>query len=131
MKGFVFIGILSIILGALLMFGSGYTIQKPTPVTVVNKLIVAGGYKSSGRTEMVFKTEDGYLFDAPVSATAYTVCEVGEKYIMNLSPMQIRQTFWNNLLCFFGPVLLLSVGVAALIISFGFWVAGLLLPTGD
>lgn len=105
----LFIGTVACLVFAWMLLHAGYTTQKDTPVTVINKLIVSGS--RSGHMEMVLRLDDGTVFDTPVSASTYTMCDVGQRYVMQFTPMDIRQTMTQNLLYFFLPVVLLSFGL--------------------
>lgn len=61
---------------------------------------------------LVLRSEEGERFSVSVGPATYTGVEVGGRVSMSLRPFDVRQTFWQNLLLFFGPVLVASVTFA-------------------
>lgn len=61
----------------------------PYNLTVVNKLMIPQG-KGSTTLAMVFKSEDGHIFDKSVSVTTYAQYNNGDKVVLNLSKNEFK-----------------------------------------
>ncbi|BBC78137.1 Hypothetical protein KNT65_gp089 [Escherichia phage EcS1] len=59
----------------------------------------------------VFKTEDNVYFDLRLKPSTYSQLKVGEKVVFDLRPMDIKQTPMENLIWFFGGVILWSISI--------------------
>lgn len=104
--------------GVMLNMSSDYMQYKPTRLTVLEKYIQPGGYKSSGSPVMVLKTEDGRIFDRHVSYATHYRFAKGDRIVMDLRRMDLQQSAHENALYFFAPVILWSFG-GALFLVFG------------
>lgn len=91
---------------------------KDYPVTFVDKYTRQRCYKGSchDQYEGLFKTEDGYVFDRPISSYMYRQMHLGEKFPLKLRPLDIRQTSWDNAVWFIMPVFVY-------VITFVMWLA--------
>lgn len=70
----------------------------------------------------VMKTEDGIIFDRRVSAAFFSQTQKGDKIVLSLRPFDIKQTFRDNLIFFFGAVVIQAAsGVVSLFALIGFF----------
>lgn len=84
-KYFLVLSVAMIFCGGYLLLNNSYIEEHPTNVTVVDKIIVPGGYKYSGKLTMVVQLEDGRYYDTPVSTTTFALFNKGDKLTFMLS----------------------------------------------
>ena len=99
------------------LLNSDYMHSQPYDVLVTDKMVVAGS-KGRGQPYAVYKLDDGYVFDEPVSVATYSQLTVGQRYTMSFRPMDIKQTPIENLLYFFLPCILASVLIVSAFFGF-------------
>lgn len=90
------------------LLDSDYMREQPYNVLVTDKMVLAGS-KGMAHPYVVFKLDDGYVFDKPVAVATYSQLKVGQRYTMSFRPMDIQQTPFENLFFFFLPVILTSI----------------------
>lgn len=63
------------------------------------------------RTEFiaVLKTDDGILFDRRISPTLFSQIHKGDKIVLELRPIDIKQTPRDNLIWFFGYIVFVTI----------------------
>lgn len=117
-KVLILVGVLLMLGSILLHNSSDYMHKKEVPVTFIDKRLDQSCHKSRCRDYMVglFKTERGVYFERPISFYMYSQMHLGEKFNLNIRRMDIKQTGWENIVFFFGPVILFSFGVTCLVI---------------
>lgn len=109
----------SIIIAAILMLGwSTYVFKNNTymeyrnvPVTFVDRWASESCHKGSCRDRLLglFKTDDGVFFERHISLYMFRQMRLGERFDLHLRQMDIKQTERDNVLWFFGPVLVYIV----------------------
>lgn len=109
--------ILMVISAHVLHVTGDYMVFKPMTLTVMEKYPPPVRYKGSSNPIMVFKTEDGRLFDQEVSYTTSYRFNVNDRLILELREFDIKQTVGKNVLYFFLPLIFTVVGVIGLIMS--------------
>lgn len=104
-----------------------YMETKVIPVEVVE--LISG--QSTGKYSKlefiaVYKDEQGRVFDRHVSPSFYTLLNKGDTIAIEIREMDIKQTTKDNLIWFFGTVLLVSIGITGFITCIVFGVACLI-----
>lgn len=94
-----------------------YMETKVVPVEVVE--LISG--QSTGKYSKlefiaVYKDEQGRLFDRHVSPSFYTLLNKGDTIAIEIREMDIQQTTRDNLIWFFGTVLIFAIGIMGFII---------------
>ncbi|WPK35868.1 thioredoxin [Escherichia phage AV117] len=93
-----------------------YMETKVIPVEVVE--LISG--QSTGKYSKlefiaVYKDEQGRVFDRHVSPSFYTLLNKGDTIAIEIREMDIKQTTKDNLIWFFGTVLLVSICITGFI----------------
>ena len=104
-----------------------YMETKVIPVEVVE--LISG--QSTGKYSKlefiaVYKDEQGRVFDRRVSPSFYTLLNKGDTIAIEIREMDIKQTTKDNLIWFFGTVLLVSICITGFITCIVFGVAYLI-----
>ena len=104
-----------------------YMETKVIPVEVVE--LISG--QSTGKYSKlefiaVYKDEQGRVFDRHVSPSFYTLLNKGDTIAIEIREMDIKQTTKDNLIWFFGTVLLVSICITGFITCIVFGVAYLI-----
>lgn len=104
-----------------------YMETKVIPVEVVE--LISG--QSTGKYSKlefiaVYKDEQGRVFDRHVSPSFYTLLNKGDTIAIEIREMDIKQTTKDNLIWFFGTVLMFSIGITGFITCIVFGVAYLI-----
>lgn len=87
-----------------------YLNTRPYEVEVVEKYKgVSDGKHAKMEFIGVYRTTDGMVFDRYLSAATYFQTAVGDKFTMDLKPMDIKQSTKENLVFFFGHVILMAI----------------------
>ena len=112
-----------LVAGAMLLFAfvafkatGDYNYSKPMTLTVVAEYHEPGGYRRYGGPVMVLRTEDGRVFDRRVSYSTITLYKPGDRIVMNLRRLDIRQSGTENLLNFL-MVVFASFGISAVLMA--------------
>ncbi|EPZ4757104.1 hypothetical protein ACXN21_001577 [Escherichia coli] len=74
----------------------------------------------------VYKDEQGRVFDRRVSPSFYTLLNKGDTIAIEIREMDIKQTTKDNLIWFFGTVLLVSICITGFITCIVFGIAYLI-----
>lgn len=114
---------LFIVLGVLsyMTLGSYYMTHTNMSVTVLDKLQSGGKHSdfyvvyrlNEPLVGAGVSVPEGYVFDQIVSAATYSRVMINNDYTINTRPFDVRQTAMMNVLCFFGGVVSLTLGLAA------------------
>ncbi len=104
-----------------------YMETKVIPVEVVE--LISG--QSTGKYSKlefiaVYKDEQGRVFDRHVSPSFYTLLNKGDTIAIEIREMDIKQTTKDNLIWFFGTVLLVSICITGFITCIVFGIAYLI-----
>ncbi|EHH5496264.1 hypothetical protein J7D59_002200 [Escherichia coli] len=104
-----------------------YMETKVIPVEVVE--LISG--QSTGKYSKlefiaVYKDEQGRVFDRRVSPSFYTLLNKGDTIAIEIREMDIKQTTKDNLIWFFGTVLLVSICITGFITCIVFGIAYLI-----
>lgn len=104
-----------------------YMETKVIPVEVVE--LISG--QSTGKYSKlefiaVYKDEQGRVFDRRVSPSFYTLLNKGDTIAIEIREMDIKQTTKDNLIWFFGTVLLVSICSTGFITCIVFGIAYLI-----
>lgn len=83
-------------------------------VTLIDKLEISG--TKQGKLYAVYKLKDGFVFDREISATDYSQMQIGQVYMIQIRPFDIKQTGTENLLYFFMPVILVSITLTYIVL---------------
>lgn len=86
-----------------------YMHYKDYDVTVVNTLTGTQGKGSSLSFIAVYELNDGYRFSEYISPEMYSSIEKGDNITVSLRPFDVKQTWFDNIIWFFGMVLVQSV----------------------
>lgn len=86
-----------------------YMHYKNYDVTVVNTLTGTQGKGSSLSFIAVYELKDGYRFSEYISPEMYSSIEKGDNITVSLRPFDVKQTLFDNIIWFFGMVLVQSV----------------------
>ncbi len=95
---------------------------KDYDVTVVNTLAGTQGKGSSLSFIAVYELNDGYRFSEYISPEMYSSIEKGDNITVSLRPFDVKQTLFDNIVWFFGMVLVQSVCGAYIVFSIIFCV---------
>lgn len=95
---------------------------KDYDVTVVNTLTGTQGKGSSLSFIAVYELNDGYRFSEYISPEMYSSIEKGDNITVSLRPFDVKQTLFDNIVWFFGMVLVQSVCGAYIVFSIIFCV---------
>ena len=95
---------------------------KDYDVTVVNTFTGTQGKGSSLSFIAVYELEDGYRFSEYISPEMYSSIEKGDNITVSLRPFDVKQTLFDNIVWFFGMVLVQSVCGAYIVFSIIFCV---------
>lgn len=104
--------------------GNDYLREKWVDVTLLQEYEHESHHKSSTRVNPVFVLEldNGYIFDIPVSySTAYKY-KVGDRFKMYLSNMDIKQTYFDNTIFFFGYIIVFALMISHIIATIGMFI---------
>ncbi|URQ05281.1 hypothetical protein [Escherichia phage vB_EcoM_SCS4] len=101
-----------------------YMHYKDYDVTVVNTLAGTQGKGSSLSFIAVYELNDGYRFSEYISPEMYSSIEKGDNITVSLRPFDVKQTLFDNIVWFFGMVLVQSVCGAYIVFSIIFCVFG-------
>lgn len=115
-----FLGLL--LLNAALWLNNPYTTGKDYELTLVSKTLMAGRHSSTPYG--LFKMQSGETFTTPISIKTYMSVEPGQRAVLSLRPFDVKQTFWQNLLLLFVPVVFSSVSVVVLIFGIATKISG-------
>lgn len=99
-----------------------YMHYKDYDVTVVNTLAGTQGKGSSLSFIAVYELNDGYRFSEYISPEMYSSIEKGDNITVSLRPFDVKQTLFDNIVWFFGMVLVQSVCGAYIVFSIIFCV---------
>ncbi|EDB5153638.1 hypothetical protein A9J68_09595 [Salmonella enterica subsp. enterica serovar Braenderup] len=99
-----------------------YMHYKDYDVTVVNTLTGTQGKGSSLSFIAVYELNDGYRFSEYISPEMYSSIEKGDNITVSLRPFDVKQTLFDNIVWFFGMVLVQSVCCAYIVFSIIFCV---------
>lgn len=101
-----------------------YMTYQDVPVEYVKRYITQSCHKSqcTDRYEGLFKRlSDGYIFDRSITPSMYHTYPAGSRYDMRIRPIDIKQTGRDNILRFFGSLIVYIVtfmtGVVAVLTS--------------
>ncbi|AWM12088.1 hypothetical protein KMC17_gp087 [Escherichia phage vB_EcoM_NBG2] len=94
-----------------------YMHYKDYDVTVVNTLTGTQGKGSSLSFIAVYELNDGYRFSEYISPEMYSSIEKGDNITVSLRPFDVKQTWFDNIIWFFGMVLVQSVCGAYVVCS--------------
>lgn len=83
---------------------------------ILNKIITPPGYKQSANLYLVLKEERGIVFDLIVAPATYTQHNVGDTIYFNLRDFDIRQTPRDNVIFFFGQIVMIAITIALIIL---------------
>ncbi|QXV82183.1 hypothetical protein bas37_0202 [Escherichia phage KarlGJung] len=86
-----------------------YMHYKDYDVTVVNTFTGTQGKGSSLSFIAVYELNDGYRFSEYISPEMYSSIEKGDNITVSLRPFDVKQTLFDNIVWFFGMVLVQSV----------------------
>lgn len=81
---------------------------------VVDKIQSNGTYKHDGNFYLVLREERGIVFDIIVDAATYTQAKKDKIITFNLRQFDIKQTPKENILYFFGTIIVLIVGLISI-----------------
>lgn len=88
-----------------------YMSARDVHVTVMDKKVVPKTSKVSEKKELVYKSDDGIIFNRRVSESTYKTSPVGEQYKISIRPFDMKQTGRENTIFFFGPILTGVIGL--------------------
>lgn len=111
------IGAVLSITAAVIHFNNDYMTFKERECLVIDKMTTTGGYKSSGRFYLVLKEDRGIIFDQIVSPATFSQAGISEKITFDLRQFDIKQTLRENVIYFFGEIILACVGVGLIAIG--------------
>ena len=96
-----------------------YMTSRDYTVKMVDKFKEERCHKSSCNLYLkgLFRTEDGDFFDLDLTMASYTRLHPGSEAVFELRPFDIKQTPRENLLYFFGPVIVYSLTLSAILWS--------------
>ena len=86
-----------------------YMHYKDYDVTVVNTLTGTQGKGSSLSFIAVYELNDGYRFSEYISPEMYSSIEKGDNITVSLRPFDVKQTWFDNIVWFFGMALVQSI----------------------
>ena len=96
-------------------FNNDYMTDKNRDCVVVDKIQSNGSYKHDGNFYLVLREERGIIFDLIVDAATYTQAKIGQNITFSLRQFDIVQTPKENILYFFGPIIVLIFGLIFII----------------
>lgn len=90
-----------------------YSTYRDVPVTFIDKFAQESCHKGSCHDRFIglFRTDEGVIFDRPISAYMFRQMHLQEKFTLNLRPFDIKQTPMDNVFWLFGPMILHIVTV--------------------
>lgn len=94
-----------------------YMHYKDYDVTVVNTLTGTQGKGSSLSFIAVYELNDGYRFSEYISPEMYSSIEKGDNITVSLRPFDVKQTWFDNIVWFFGMALVQSICGAYIVCS--------------
>lgn len=123
-------GLVALVLVGLALWmanNNDYMTYRDYPVTFIDRSAPTSCHKGSCRANHtgLFKLEDGTFFERPIGVYMYTQMHLGEKFNLNLRPMDIKQTPANNVKWFFMPIIVYCIATffAAIALIFaGTWI---------
>lgn len=85
-----------------------YLTYRDTPVEFVDRYTRQSCVKGfcNDRYEGRFRTDDGIYFERGIGNYMYHRMHLGERMVLELRPMDIRQNTWDNTVWMFGPIVL-------------------------
>lgn len=86
-----------------------YMHYKDYDVTVVNTITGTQGKGSSLSFIAVYELKDGYRFSEYISPEMYSSIEKGDNITVSLRPFDVKQTWFDNIVWFFGMALVQSI----------------------
>lgn len=101
-----------------------YMHYKDYDVTVVNTITGTQGKGSSLSFIAVYELNDGYRFSEYISPEMYSSIEKGDNITVSLRPFDVKQTLFDNIVWFFGMVLVQSICGTYIVCSIIFRVFG-------
>lgn len=101
-----------------------YMHYKDYDVTVVNTITGTQGKGSSLSFIAVHELKDGYRFSEYISPEMYSSIEKGDNITVSLRPFDVKQTLFDNIVWFFGMVLVQSICCTYIVCSILFRVIG-------
>lgn len=104
-------GAVSLIIAMAIYYNNDYIVYHKTDCVVLDKLTTTVGSKYSGKFYLVLRSGKGIVFDEIVSPTTFSQCDVGEKVQFNLRQMDIKQTFYENMVYFISQIVFAVLGV--------------------
>ena len=112
---FYLIGIAVISIIMYVCSNNDYLTHKDRNCVVVDKIQSIGSYKHHGNFYLVLREERGIVFDIIVDAATYTQAKKDQNITFSLRQMDIKQTPKENILYFFGPIIVLIFGLIFII----------------
>lgn len=91
-----------------------YLTYRDVNVTYIDRHASNSCHKGSCRDNLngLFRTDEGYFFERPISLYTYSQMRLGEKFPLNLRPMDIKQTSYDNIVWMIGPSILYALSFA-------------------
>ena len=113
-KVYYSIGVVIIIIFVCGFLKNDYMTFKDRNCVVVDKIQSNGTYKHDGNFYLVLREERGIVFDIIVDAATYTQAKKDKIITFNLRQFDIKQTPKENILYFFGTIIVLIVGLISI-----------------
>lgn len=114
----IIIGIISIILFGIIYIDSDYLTYKEHKCRVLEKIDpkieLTGKFQNTPHFYLHLKDESEIDFNLLVSPSLYTQSKPGDILYLELRRMDIKQTAWDNLIYFFGQIILVIIGIFCL-----------------
>lgn len=110
------VNILLIACSTWLFFNNDYMTPRDYTVTVIDKFKEERCHKHGCNLYLkgLFKTVDGDFFDLDLTMASYNRLVIGGTAVFEERPFDIKQTPKENILYFFGPVVLFSITLVVL-----------------
>jgi hypothetical protein len=98
-----------------------YMSEKDYDVTLIDKFETVG-YRGGTNFHGIFKLNNGTVFSDNLNEVDYRMLETNKTYIRTIRPFDIKQSASQNIVYFFGTVIVLSLTVIIVIYTLGFFI---------
>ncbi len=113
-RSFQLLLLFALVLGGLSTWvynNNDYLTYRDVNVTFIDRHGSNSCHKGTCRDYLIglFKTDDGLFFERPIGLYMYRQMHLGERFTLNLRPMETKQTTYNNIVWMFGPIILYAL----------------------
>lgn len=94
-----------------------YNTPTPTPITVLDKIMMPSNKSTS--LVVIYRTDDGVIFDMSVSPSTYATSHIGESYKIKVRPSHVRHNLSDLIAFVIIPIFMVSFAVVGWVVFLG------------